>query len=86
MQDLTTSKEGSRATRDLDMTNDQIAVLIPCFNEEATIEQVVTDFRKELPSARIYVYDNASTDDTAEVAAAAGAMCGGKVCVVRGML
>ena len=51
-----------------------IAVVIPCLNEEATIPQVVNDFRAALPSARIYVYDNASTDNTAEVAAKAGAL------------
>jgi hypothetical protein len=51
----------------------RIAVLLPCYNEEAAIAQVVRDFRRALPQARIYVYDNASTDRTGEVAAAAGA-------------
>lgn len=51
-----------------------IAVLIPCYNEEAAIPKVVTDFRVALPSARIYVYDNNSRDRTAEVARAAGAI------------
>jgi hypothetical protein len=51
----------------------RIAVLLPCYNEEAAIGQVVRDFRAALPAARIYVYDNASTDGTAAVAAAAGA-------------
>jgi len=51
----------------------RIAVLLPCYNEEAAIGQVVRDFREALPAARIYVYDNASTDRTAAVAAAAGA-------------
>ena len=51
-----------------------IAVLVPCYNEELTIEKVVTDFRRELPHAQIYVYDNNSTDHTAEVAARAGAL------------
>ncbi len=50
-----------------------IAVLIPCFNEARTIGKVVTDFKKELPAAEIFVYDNNSTDDTAEIAAKAGA-------------
>ncbi len=50
-----------------------IAVLLPCYNEEAAIGQVVRDFRTALPSARIYVYDNASNDRTSEVARAAGA-------------
>jgi glycosyltransferase involved in cell wall biosynthesis len=51
----------------------QVAVLIPCYNEAITIGTVVRDFQQQLPSARIYVYDNNSTDDTAAVAAAAGA-------------
>ena len=51
-----------------------IAVAIPCFNEEAAIGQVVADFRAALPRARIYVYDNRSTDNTAQVARAAGAI------------
>ncbi|MDQ3364484.1 MAG: glycosyltransferase family 2 protein [Myxococcota bacterium] len=51
----------------------EIAVLVPCFNEAAAIAQVVRDFQRALPSATIYVYDNNSTDDTAAVAAAAGA-------------
>lgn len=50
-----------------------IAVLLPCFNEELTIGKVVRDFRKALPDATIYVYDNNSTDCTAAVAAEAGA-------------
>ena len=51
----------------------RIAVLIPCYNEEITIAKVVTDFKRELPGADIYVYDNNSSDRTAELAAAAGA-------------
>ncbi|MGF1592104.1 MAG: glycosyltransferase family 2 protein [Kiloniellaceae bacterium] len=51
----------------------RIAVLLPCYNEEAAIGQVVRDFRRALPEARIYVYDNDSSDRTGEVAAAAGA-------------
>ena len=47
---------------------DKIAVLIPCYNEETTIEKVITDFHKELPEAIIYVYDNNSTDKTVEIA------------------
>ena len=53
---------------------DKIAVLIPCYNEAQTIEKVVTDFKRALPDAVIYVYDNNSTDNTAEIAAAAGAV------------
>src|SRR5260370_5154351 len=51
-----------------------IAVLIPCYNEAATIAPVIDGFRRVLPGAGIYVYDNNSTDDTAEAAAAAGAL------------
>jgi glycosyltransferase involved in cell wall biosynthesis len=51
----------------------EIAVLVPCFNESAAIAKVVGDFRAALPRAVIYVYDNNSTDDTAVVAEAAGA-------------
>lgn len=52
----------------------RIAVLIPCWNEALTIEKVVTDFRAALPEADIYVYDNNSTDGTAEIAKRAGAI------------
>ena len=52
----------------------RLAVLVPCFNEEAAIARVVADFRAELPEAAIYVYDNNSTDRTLEVARAAGAL------------
>ncbi len=51
----------------------QIAVLVPCFNEEAAIKKVVEDFKAALPDAVVYVYDNNSTDKTSEAAAAAGA-------------
>lgn len=53
---------------------DKIAVLGPCYNEGKTIEKVVTDFKRVLPEAVIYVYDNNSTDGTAEIAAKAGAV------------
>lgn len=53
---------------------DRIAVLIPCWNEALTIRKVVTDFKRELPEAVIYVYDNNSTDDTAAIAREAGAV------------
>jgi glycosyltransferase involved in cell wall biosynthesis len=55
------------------MLMDKIAVLVPCYNESKTIEKVVKDFRRELPEAVIYVYDNNSTDGTAEIAEKAGA-------------
>lgn len=51
-----------------------VAVLLPCHNEEGSIAKVVSDFRTALPQARVYVYDNNSTDDTAERARAAGAI------------
>lgn len=53
---------------------DKIAVLIPCYNEEKTIEKVVMDVKEALPDAVIYVYDNNSTDKTAELAEKAGAV------------
>ncbi len=53
---------------------DKIAVLIPCYNESKTVEQVVRDFKETLPDATIYVYDNNSTDGTAELAKKAGAV------------
>ena len=53
---------------------DKMAVLIPCYNESKTIEKVVNDYRKALPEAVIYVYDNNSTDNTAEIAEKAGAV------------
>jgi len=53
---------------------DRIAVLIPCYNEELTIQKVVEDYMQVLPEATIYVYDNNSTDDTASIAQAAGAV------------
>ena len=52
----------------------QIAILLPCYNEAAAIGQTIADFRAALPQATIYVYDNNSTDNTAEVARAAGAI------------
>ena len=53
---------------------DKIAVLIPCYNEEKTVEKVVQDFRQVLPEAVIYVYDNNSSDRTVELAQNAGAV------------
>jgi glycosyltransferase involved in cell wall biosynthesis len=52
----------------------RVAVLVPCFNEEAAVAMVVADFRKALPAAKIYVYDNNSRDRTVEVAREAGAI------------
>ncbi|WP_296954291.1 glycosyltransferase family 2 protein [uncultured Dialister sp.] len=53
---------------------DRIAVLVPCWNEALTIEKVVKDFKKVLPEAVVYVYDNNSTDGTADIAMKAGAV------------
>lgn len=53
---------------------DKIAILIPCYNESKTIEKVVSDWKRELPEAVIYVYDNNSKDNTAELAEKAGAV------------
>ena len=71
--------------------NHKIAVLIPCYNESKTIAKVVGDFKKQLPEANIYVYDNNSTDNTADIARQAGAIVRyeqrqGKGNVVRRML
>lgn len=68
----------------------EIAVLIPCYNEEITIEKTVKDFKKALPKAKIYVYNNNSTDKTVEKAKKAGAIVRneyqqGKGNVVRSM-
>lgn len=53
---------------------DDIAVLIPCYNESKTIDKVIKDWKKELPEATIYVYDNNSEDNTAIIAEEAGAV------------
>ena len=53
---------------------DKIAVLIPCYNEEKTIEKVIKGIKKELPKAKIYVYDNNSTDKTSKIAKKNGAI------------
>ena len=74
---------------DLSQKNLTLAVLIPCYQEELTVGKVVEDFRRALPEARIYVYDNNCTDATAANAKKAGAivsarkktgqrLCGGK--------
>ena len=68
----------------------KVAVLIPCYNEELTVEKVVKDFRTYLPMASIYVYDNNSSDNTFELAQKAGAIVRkepkqGKGNVVRSM-
>lgn len=69
---------------------DEIAVLIPCYNEARTIEKVIQDFKTALPEATIYVYDNNSTDGTDRIAKKAGAVVKyeriqGKGAVIRSM-
>ena len=56
------------------MSRDKIAVIIPCYNEALTIGKVIDDFRRELPEASVYVYDNNSTDSTAKIARESGAI------------
>ena len=70
--------------------NNRIAVLVPCFNEEKTVNEVVSSFKTALPNAAVYVYDNNSTDLTAQIAQKAGAVVcheyrQGKGNVVRSM-
>lgn len=69
-----TSTDGETATSTGRAAAASIAVLVPCYNEAATVGRVVSDFARELPGARIYVFDNNSTDATAEIAAKAGAI------------
>lgn len=68
----------------------KVAIIIPCYNEELTIKKVISDFRRELPDADIYVYDNNSKDNTFEIAKNSGAIVKkefrqGKGNVVRSM-
>ena len=67
------------------MKKPTIAVLIPCYNESQTIAKVINDYREVLPEANIYVYDNNSKDNTAEIAHQGGQllrMNGGRVKVM----
>lgn len=85
MQKFCKSKEKARKEK-----MKKIAVIIPCYNESKTISKVVKDYKKALPGAEIYVYDNNSSDDTAEIAKKAGAIVRyehrqGKGNVVRSM-
>jgi glycosyltransferase involved in cell wall biosynthesis len=78
------------SNNDFDFSDFDIAVIVPCHNEEGAIESVVSDFKKYMPSAKIYVYNNNSTDNTVGVAKKAGAvvreeMLPGKGNVVRRM-
>jgi glycosyltransferase involved in cell wall biosynthesis len=69
----------ARAEERQQRTGQRLAVLVPCFNEEATIAKVVADFCAALPEAAIYVYDNNSADRTVDVARAAGALVRGEM-------
>jgi glycosyltransferase involved in cell wall biosynthesis len=71
--DLVAAWPETSSRRSSSAAQSSIAVLVPCYNEAVTIEQVISDIRKALPNAEIYVYDNNSRDRTAEIAAAAGA-------------
>ncbi len=70
---MATSVHSSDSVTDATISQHEIAILIPCFNEELTVGQTVAAFREALPLATIYVYDNNSTDRTVDVARAAGA-------------
>jgi Glycosyl transferase family 2 len=67
-------RPGSEPSSQFEPEDITVAVLIPCYNEQTTIAQVVRDFRASLPNATVYVYDNNSTDATRTVAADAGAI------------
>jgi glycosyltransferase involved in cell wall biosynthesis len=88
--DRTVKFEGYTTLLHKGVKNMKVAVLIPCYNEELTIGKVVDDFKRELPYADIYVYDNNSKDRTSEIAAQHGAIVRketrqGKGNVVRSM-
>ena len=92
MTDIATvsNAEATAAAVDAARRGEGVAVLVPCYNEAPTIAKVVSDFRAALPEATVYVYDNNSTDGTADIAAAAGAVVRresrqGKGNVVRSM-
>jgi hypothetical protein len=69
-----TDQPEALAKQDATPVKPKVAILIPCFNEELTIGGVIDQFRKELPHARTYVFDNNSTDETVERAREAGAL------------
>lgn len=70
---IQSAAENSPMTSQECIKSRKIAVLIPCLNEERTIAKVIQDFRQQLPDAAVYVYDNNSSDRTADIAGAAGA-------------
>jgi len=71
---MTASLDNSKPGIETIACRREVAVLVPCFNEELTVGQTVAAFREALPSATVYVYDNNSTDRTNDVARAAGAV------------
>ena len=71
---MTDARAAERSARRASRRRQRVAVLVPCYNEEAAIAKVVADFRAALPQATLYVYDNNSTDRTVEAARAAGAV------------
>ena len=91
MSDTRSDSSSTSARQDAGRAYERVAVIIPCYNEAIAISKVVTDFRRELPGAQIWVYDNNSTDDTARLAREAGAHVRheqrrGKGNVVRSMM
>jgi glycosyltransferase involved in cell wall biosynthesis len=71
---MTTSADSTCSGAEATACQHEIAILVPCFNEESTVGQTVSAFREALPLATVYVYDNNSTDRTIEMARAAGAV------------
>ena len=71
---MATSLDNSKSGTEAIICSHEVAVLVPCFNEELTVGKTVAAFREALPSATIYVYDNNSTDRTNDCARAAGAV------------
>lgn len=67
------TSNGNNQTLEINVNSKKIAVIIPCYNEALTIAKVVDDFHRELPEATVYVYDNNSSDGTAQIARKHGA-------------
>src|SRR5277367_5513160 len=74
IEEMATAGDSRTSGTDATVFQHEIAILVPCFNEELTVGKTVSAFRDALPSARIYVYDNNSTDRTIDLARAAGAV------------
>jgi glycosyltransferase involved in cell wall biosynthesis len=71
---MTTSVDSSKSRTEATACQHEIAILVPCFNQELTVGKTVAAFREALPLATVYVYDNNSTDRTIEAAQRAGAV------------